>query len=638
MIVTPRMIKACEYKDFISPDEWALKYYHLEKESAIGGGKFSFNFAPHTRKPLQVLGDEDVSEVVLWFASQAGKTTIGMIALNHYMDNVGGNAMFFLPSDDLIAFTATDRILPSITRTINKDSVLQEKEERALRDNTRNIRYLGGTIRILSSTKPANRKSTPARFIVLDEISEMKHQHVEEISERAKTYELFGGKILKTSTAMSEDDPIVSAYKTSIVRYEYEVMCPYCKKSHVDNFLENIVYPPMGKFNIDESLSDAERTKIYANLASAEAKYKCPHCNALWDDKDKDNAIIKGGWAIKSEAKEGKSVGFKASSFISRFVTIKTMTQKFILADNDEKKAVFYRGWLNQIYVPEIKTTPIETLEGLKGELGELILPKDCIGLFCAIDVQKDHYYFSVVAVNSKLDKFVVEYGRVENEADLITFMTTRSYRMGDSQTPYFVEVFAVDSGAWAEEIYRFCYSMSHYFDDRTPDKEILLERRGGQIITVIPIKGSNSDDSTAMNTIGHITNLDGTANNRSFADTLQLHTINTYFFKDSIMKNISNVLEKTNGEKLFIHSEMREDILKSLVSETKQEVKKKNGKIAFRYAPVHSHPFNHYLDTLTYNYYLIARLGVQYRASAYNLQKPKPKPQRAKRDYLDEF
>ena len=637
MIVTRRMIKACEYKEFISPDEWALRYYHLEKESAIGGGAFSFKFAPHTQKPLQVIGDENVNQVALFFASQAGKTTVGMIALNWYMDNIGGNAMFFLPSDELVPFTATDRILPSINRTINKYSVLEEKEDRSLRDNTKNIRYLGGTIRILSSAKSANRKSTPARLLIMDEISEMTHNHVGEISERAKTYEMFGGKILKTSTIMFKDDPIDLAYKTSEVRYEYAVKCPYCDKEHIDDFLENIAYPSLEECGIDESLPESEKVVAYAQKASERARYKCPHCEALWDTKDKDKAISNGDWLIISEAKKGKSVGFRATSFISRFVSIEKMTYEFLLCDTDEKKMTFYRGWLSKIYEPKIQSRPIDDIYKLKNTLEQGELPEGLIDIFCSIDVQKDHYYYSVVAVNSDMDKFVIDYGRIESESALINFMLTTKYEREDGNSE-FLSVFAIDSGYNRDEIYKLCFEMIHYFDTIDNDNRNILELRNGQTITAIPIKGSSLSHSEAMKEFSVVSYIEKSLDGKRYADSLQLHTINTYFFKDALANHINRTTNGDIGQKLFIHADMRDDICISLTSEAKMEITNKKGRVVYQYEPIRSHPFNHYWDTLVYNLYLIEKFDTKYRAARSKAAKtPRQKPKKAV-DYLDEF
>lgn len=629
------MLRACEYKAQICPSVWATKYYELEKESAIGGGRYSYEYAPHAQLPLEYLGDDSISEVTLLFASQVGKTTIGMVYLNYFMDRIGGNLMFFLPDEKLIPFTATDRILPAIQRSVNADGLIIEKEERKTRDNTRNIRYPKGVIRVLSSTNASNRKSMPTKVIILDEISEMKLEHVQEISERAKTYEMYGGKVLKTSTLMYDDDPIILAYKASDLKFQYEVKCPYCKKSHIDNILEHLQYPKRDEVQIpDTILDESEKTLYYASYASKKARYKCPHCKKLWDTQDKNKAIKQGSWKLaNSKIKNAKSVSFKASSFISMFVSIEKITYEFLKADNDEKKAVFYRGWLSQIYEPEIKTTPRETIMQLRCDYKRNELPENTVALFVSIDVQKDHFYFVTIAVDNNLDTFIVDYGRLNSWAELENFVIFGKY--GDM----YPEVFAIDSGYLAGEIYEFCLRMNFLHYNENPQIQRIFNERGGLLLNVLPVKGSSRDTHNALRGMSSISTIDkDPTTGRAYKDSLQLHVINTYHFKDDLMFIIDNTIEQKELRKLYIHNDMLDDICESLVSETKVKEVNAKGIPTYRYAPVKSNPFNHYLDCMVYNLYLVQLMEVRWRTMVSEPSTKIPQPAEKSTDYLDEF
>lgn len=628
------MLRACEYKAQICPSEWAVKYYELEKESAIGGGKYSFEYAPHAKLPLEYLGNDSISEVTLLFASQTGKTTIGMLYLNYFMDRIGGNMMFFLPDEKLIPFTATDRIVPSIVRGINKEGLIIEKEERKTRDNTRNIRYPKGVIRVLSSTNASNRKSMPTKVIILDEISEMKQEHVQEISERAKTYEMYGGKILKTSTLMYENDPVILAYKASDLKFEYAVKCPYCKRSHVDNVLEHLEYPKRDEVIIPEAIIDeSEKTLFYASYASKKARYKCPHCNKLWNNNDKNKAIKAGSWKVTSPKIENpKSVGFKTSSFISMFVSIEKLTYELLKADTDDKKAVFYRGWLSQIYEPQIKSTPKEEMFKLKCEYERNKLPRDTIALFASVDVQKDHFYFVTIAVDRNLDTFIIDYGRLNSWAELENFVIFGKY---DDMYP---EVIAIDSGYIASEVYEFCLRMNYLHYNENENIQNIFKTRGGLLLNTMPVKGSSRDTHNALAGMSSISVIDkDPTTSRAYKDSLHLHVINTYHFKDDLMFIINNNIEKKELRKLFIHANLMDDICLSLVSETKVKELNSKGIPTYRYAPVKANPFNHYLDCMVYNLYLVHLMEVRWRTMISTETEAKPKETPIV-NYLDEF
>lgn len=665
MMVTKSIVLAFKWKEFIPADEWAENHYILEKDSAVGGGRFNFEFAPHMRKPLQCASDDQFNELVLWFGSQGGKTTIDMIILNHYMDRVGGNAMFFLPSDELVPFTATDRVLPAIHRTLNSEKIISEKEDRKLRDNSKNIRYSDGVIRILSSTKAANRKSTPAKLIIMDEISEMLHAHVKEISERAKTFEMFGGKIIKSSTSVNNGDPIQLGFASCEIKFEYYVKCPECGKEHIDDFIENLRIPEIDI--TDENLTEDEKLAKCASLASRGAYYECPHCKDKWDTEKKNKAIDLGDWKVHGdEIENGKSVGFRLSSFASKFVSIEKMAKEYILANDDEKMMLFYNGWLSKIYQPKLKTLPKDKIWELKSSTPRNVIPDDTIGLVGMVDVQKDHFYYVVLSVDFNMNPRIVDYGRIETWYDLKElilfngFMTENQNRKflenqnrnfprnQNSKFPtnfiensIFPELWAIDAGYNRQEVYNFCSEMNNLINQSDDESvRMIFEKRGGVNVEVIPIAGNARATSSGMAQPASITPIEKDIHGRLYENPMKLHTVNTYQFKDALFRVIDNSIEGRQGQKLSIHADMQDDICVSLTSEYKQETVNKSGTPVYQYVPTKTHPFNHYLDCCYYGMYLIHALDMRFRP----LQRNTPTKTTTQDkytppvDYMDEF
>ncbi|EAJ1232627.1 hypothetical protein YY92_08215 [Campylobacter fetus] len=642
MIVTPLMIEACKWKDKISADKWALENYILEKESAVGGGKYSFDKAPHAKLPLKIFSKPTTKTLTLMFASQASKTTIAMVLLNWFMDMHGGNIMFFLPQDALVKFAAIDRILPAIQRTINAKSISLEKEERKLKDNTKDIRYIGGTIRVLSSASAINRKSTPAKLIILDEVAEMKDEHVAEIEERGKTYELYGGKILKTSTIMNKNDAIDLSFKVSEAQYEYFCKCPYCNKEHIDDLLSYLIYPSIDEFKktVETNSSEAEILLEYASYAGARAKYKCPHCGELWDNGDKNNAVINGGWKLIKGNDNSKSVGFRCSSFISLFITLETMAVKYLSCANEEQKTAFYRGWLSKIYKPELKSLEInEVKKTLDENISENILPDNTIALYGSIDVQKDHYYYSVVAFDDVLEPYVIDYGRINSTNDLYNFILMAKYdNKGLNSLIKYPECWGIDSGFDANSIYELCYELNHFFDNnKEAYKQDILKFRNGLGVQILPFKGSSKNYSGAMNVLFTTSRIEKDRTGKMLKDPLTLYILNTYHFKNQLFSFIDGAI-KGDAKRLHIHNTARDDIFDSLISEAKTQVKLKNNALAYEYVPTKTHPFNHYLDTLGYSLALAEIFNIRYRPNMLTANSNIKNKQKKKTDYLDEF
>lgn len=619
LIVTKRMSEICKYKSFVPPNIWALQNYILEKESAVGGGRFNFKYAPHLELPLKMIGDDDISSISLFFASQSGKTTIAMVCINWAMDLIGGNIMFFIPDEALVSFTTTDRILPSINRTCNKYSIIQEKEDRNLRDNTKNIRYMGGVLRVLAATKSTNRKSTPAKIIFLDEISEMKPKDVAEISERAKTFEKFGSKIIKTSTIMYENDPIDLAYKTSEKRFEYFVKCPYCNEEHIDDFLANIVIPPKENYSFEENLSEEEKNIRYAQLASRESYYKCPKCEAKWSEKDKEKAVRNGGWKITYELENAKSVGFKASSFISLLVSVEKMVYEYLecfadIKQKDERLTTFYRGWLSRIYKPEIITTRAEDVLECRSDLEKGQVPNETLGIFMAIDVQKDHYYYTFIAFDYDYNLYIIDWGKVLSERALESLIFESKF-ISPSGMEYFCESGAMDSGYNAHFVYSFCNDVLNklrdYEDSYIRD---FYTARNGLAFSFLPVKGSSNSTNEGMKTNFNTFKPEKNSFGKAYEDSLMLNVINTYNYKDELFGYIQNALDDNKGKRIFLPKNATKDIADSLTSERKIEVENKKHRKLYTYEPYTEKPFNHYLDCIVYCLHLADIAEIRFR------------------------
>jgi len=609
----------CKWKKLIDVDEWAEKYFILEESSAVGGGKYSFRFAPTLRLLLKAFGFDNISDLTYWLGSQGGKSTISYVLINYLIDRMpGSNIGFYLPNDQLVPYTATNRIIPSIKRIPSNAKILSEtKVNSKLKDNSRIIRLGGAVLRVMGAESSTNRKSFPAQYIFMDEIAEFKPEHVMEIEERNKTFSSFGGKIVKLSTSLHNNDPIVLSHKRAECQMEYFIRCPKCGKSHIDDFIENVVMPE--SVEVPKHIENKQDIEVYIHSYKARnAMYRCPKCKELWDNDDKFRAIEMGEWkALRGDIYQDKTVSFRASSFISYFVSIEDMARKWLEVKDatDDIKTKFYNGWLSKIYEPKIETLPKEKILILKSKIPYEEVPNNTIGIVGAIDVQKDHFYLIVVAVDEFMNRHLTEYQRIETMHELEMNILRPRYKQNREMIN--IEVWGIDSGYNTNEIYNFCYDMntldSKIYNDETIAR--IFDKRGGEALNCIPIKGSSRSTSTSMAGISQITTIEKDLDGKVFDDSLKLHVINTFMYADMSMKMINDSIERVENGKalrnsLQIHADADEKIAESLTSEHKIELP--NG--AFKYVPVKTHPFNHYWDCLKYCNYLIDKLEIRHR------------------------
>jgi len=624
-----------KWKKLIEVDEWTEQNFVLEESSAVGGGKYSFKYAPTLRMPLKAFGFDNISNVTYWIGSQGGKSTLSYALINYVVDRLAGsNIGFYLPNDALVSYTATNRIIPSIKRIPSNAKLMSEtKINSKLKDNSKIIRLGGAVLRVMGAESATNRKSFPAQFIFMDEIAEFKQEHVLEIEERNKTFSSFGGKIVKLSTSLHNNDPIVLSHENAECQMEYYCRCPKCGKMHIDDFVENVVFPD--EIEVPEHIEKEKDIEVFKNSYKARSSmYKCPKCDELWDTDMKKKAVEMGEWkAVRGNIHEDKSVSFRASSFVSYFVSIEDLARKWLEVQNatDDLKIKFYNGWLSKIYEPKIETMPQDEIWKLKSKIPCEIVPDNTIGLVGAIDVQKDHYYYIVMAVDEYMNKHIQEYGRIETAHEAEMLIARPRYKQNGEMIN--VEVWAKDSGYNANEVYNFCYDMNTLHEHISRDETIarIFERRGGEAINCIPIKGSSRSTSNSMAGMSQITTIEKDLEGKVFDDSLKLHVINTFFYADMSMKLIVDSIERVNAKSqnsnsletrnqnsiesqiknsLQIHSDMDGKIAESFTSEHKIQLP--NG--AYQYVPTKSHPFNHYWDCLKYANYLVDKLEIRHR------------------------
>ena len=590
LIIGQRTLNALRYKAKIPLDEWAEEFFILESKSAIGGGKFNFKYAPHLKEPLALLSKDRVTNMTLWFGSQAGKTTVAFVFLNWIIDRSPNDIGFFLPNDNLVKSTADERIRPSINRTVNKESLILRKEENKKKDNMTRIPFLGGTIYVLGATSATNRKSRPLKYIIMDEIAEFKHEWVEEIEERAKTFEQFGAKILKTSTSNEKGDAISKAYALSEAKYEYFLKCPYCKEEHIDDFIANIYYPMTDEVEL-KAIDEEHRLAEYYSKASKLARYICPHCKRKWTNIDKNRAIDLGGYKLIAGDENSKRVGFRVSSFISKLVTIEQMAYRYLTVKDDENLLMkFYSGWLAKNYIPAEKGTQKDEIYKLKCDLAEFELPNDTVALYMGIDVQKDWYAYVITAFTLDFDMYIISYGRAEDE-----YMLEKLMR--HDFDGLYLDAVAVDVGYRQEDMQAWIY---------------LQNMELGQNF-VCATKGA----SRSLQKLFNVTTADVTIEGRPIPDGVKRYLIDTDIVKDDLQSFIDRGLRE-EPKRLYIHKDLDKVIADSLTSEYKPEGETK-------WIPKTNRPNNHWWDATNLCLFLARRDKVHLLKSA---TRPKQIPQ----------
>jgi len=504
-----------------------------------------------------------IHDITFVAGTQLGKTAAEQNMMGYAIDQAPGPMLIVYPTDKLAEFTSQNRIKPMIALS----KPLAEKFD-AEHSQKLELQFQGMYIALVGANSPSGLASRPVQYVFFDEIDKFPKWSGQEAGplelaeERTKTF--YNKKIVKVSSPTLKTGNIWKGWEQADARYEYYVPCPHCGAYQVLT-MKQLKWP--------------EGANAYDARDAAE--YHCISCNNLIDDRQKMDMLRHGKWkAINKPPKRVHSVAYHLSSFYSPWLTFGDMAYKFLSAkDEPERLMNFINSWLAEPW--ENKANRMQSDTVLNKRLNYLrgTMPAEAQLLTCGVDVQLDHFWYSVRAWGPHLTSWLVDYGRVETWGDVETAIN-RDYADTNGEVRN-INLACIDSGYNTDEVYSFC---AQHMD------------------VAIPTKGA----STPLRARYSVTVLDKTV---GFG--LRLYNFDTNQLKDFIAGRLG--VDAGAAGSWNVCKDVEPYYADQICAEQKVEYKDKKGRITLRWEPISSHAQNHLLDTETNNALAAEILGVRY-------------------------
>ena len=504
-----------------------------------------------------------IHDITFVAGTQLGKTAAEQTMRSPAIDQAPGPMLIVYPTDKLAEFTSQNRIKPMIALS----KPLAEKFD-AEHSQKLELQFQGMYIALVGANSPSGLASRPVQYVFFDEIDKFPKWSGQEAGplelaeERTKTF--YNKKIVKVSSPTLKTGNIWKGWEQADARYEYYVPCPHCGTYQV--FTMKQLKWPEGSTAYD---------------ARDAAEYHCISCDNVIDDRQKMDMLRHGKWrAINKPPKRVRSVAYHLSSFYSPWLTFGDMAYKFLSSkDEPERLMNFINSWLAEPW--ENKANRMQSDIVLSKKLNYLrgTMPADAQLLTCGVDVQLDHFWFSVRAWGPHLTSWLVDYGRVETWGDVETVIN-RDYADTNGEVRN-INLACIDSGYNTDEVYSFC---AQHMD------------------VAIPTKGA----STPLRARYSVTVLDKTV---GFG--LRLYNFDTNQLKDFIAGRLG--VDAGAAGSWNVCKDVEPYYAEQICAEQKVEYKDKKGRITLRWEPISSHAQNHLLDTETNNALAAEILGVRY-------------------------
>jgi phage terminase large subunit GpA-like protein len=458
--------------------EWCEDEVMLTERQTQSPGHFSTDLTPYLREPLECFGDVDVSDLVLVFGTQTGKTTMVQAGTAWRIVNKPQPVVWVMPTEGLARSFSETRWLP-----LFDDSATLTAQKPADRHRFKNLEqhFSRCSVVFIGSNSPANLSSRPAGLLLMDEVDKFAKETDQETSAlflaENRTKSFVGALRVKTSTPTTPDGAIWQEYQKG-TQEKFMLACPHCHE-RIELLWEQV------KWDTDAKVAGKW------NMARVEesARYICQRCQGEWNDGQKIEALQDGKWQATNPSAQRGFRSFHLNSLYApwRSCTFGALAVKF-LRDKDTLNGL-------QDFTNSTMAMPWEQVETSIGDANILSLRGDYTRGTCPIepahivtcaDIGQDKQHWTTVAFDANGQSYVLDYGTTLTIEDLLADSPRRIYRTPSGQEVR-PECGMLDSGYATFRVYTACQNSGGFFHAAKGSGATFGSRIGRTVIDDFP-------------------------------------------------------------------------------------------------------------------------------------------------------
>lgn len=462
-------------------DEWADKYRRLSAESSAEAGPWRTDRTPYLREPMRAFTDPKVKNIVMVASSQVGKSEFELNAIGYIMHQAPSSVMYVQPNLDAARKFSRLRISPMIRDCKVLKTKVHNVKSRSSSNTILQKSFPGGMLTITGSESPSALASTPARYVIGDELDRWAKSAGTEGDPwellKARQTTFYNAKSIAVSTPTIKGD---SHIETSFLlgtqeRWCHE--CPHCGE-HTNIVWDTIRFNPTVKV--------INNKKFYE---VSDIGFACPHCGCISTEDVMRKQPAK--WIAENpEAYERGTRSFWLNAFSSPWKPWKEIILAFLEAKDDpEKLQVVFNTLLGELW--EDRGDLMEEDEMLaRREDYEAELPEGVLALTCGVDTQDDRLEYEIVGHGFFKETWGIYKGFILGRPDSpevwqqLDAVIDRVYRFKNGQGLKIGMTFIDSGGHFTQEVYEQCRI-------RQPKRVFAIKGKGGENIPYISAKPS---------------------------------------------------------------------------------------------------------------------------------------------------
>lgn len=415
--VIAKAVRNFKPAETLTVSQWADKKRRLSVETSAEPGLWRTSRTPYLKEPMDSFTDPKVHKIVMVAASQVGKSEFEMNAIGYIMDQDPGTILYIHPSLEEARKFSRQRLSPMIRDCRALKGKVSEVKAKDSANTILQKNFPGGSITLIGSNTPRALASTPARYIIGDELDRWaKSAGAEgdpwELAERRQTT-FYNRKAIAVSTPTIKG---ASAIEVSFIQGTQERwchQCPECEEySEID--FDNIKF--------EHHMEKVGGKKVYQIVGPI--KWACPKCGCLIAEETMRQQPAK--WiANNPDAYETGVRSFWLNAFSSPWTPWSKICLSFLESKDDPLRLkVVWNTLFGKLWEERGELADEDTMLSRREDYGTnedgtpVELPDGVLVLTIGVDTQDNRFEYEVVGHGQYGESWGIKRGFIMGRPD----------------------------------------------------------------------------------------------------------------------------------------------------------------------------------------------------------------------------
>jgi len=386
---------------YLTVSEWADRHRMLAARASAEPGRYRTIRTPYMRAIMDALSPADVCRrIVFMKAAQVGATEAGNNWIGFAIHQAPGPMLAVQPTVELAKRNSRQRIDPLIEESASLRGRVKPARSRDSGNTMLSKEFAGGILIMTGANSAVGLRSTPARYIFLDEVDAYPASADDEgdpvtlAEARSLTFAHRRKVFLVSTPTIRGLSRIEREYEASDQR-RYFVPCPHCGHTQWLEF---------------------ERLRWEKGQPET-AAYHCAACEEPIAEHHKTAMLEGGEWRATAEADDPATVGFHLSALYSPigWLSWERIARSWEATQgSDEAIRAFRNTVLGETWVETGEALDWQRLYDRRKRWKASSIPSGGLFLTAGADVQKDRIEIDVWAWGRELESWLVDHVVIE--------------------------------------------------------------------------------------------------------------------------------------------------------------------------------------------------------------------------------